>query len=398
MKARNAIILLLFLNLLSLAALIGLWQTQRSAKADPPPVIPVQRAAPMEKLPAHRGTNFNWQQVESADYRAYIANLRAIGCPEETIRDIVIADVTKLFAARKKALLHSEPWKYWQPNQPDGAQLTRQRQEGLQKLEQERHLLLAALLGPQVEEELARSEEGDALDRLQFLSPTQRAEILRLESRFKEARQAVYNEAEEYGSAPDWKRLKALHDQRESELAQTLSPGDLFEYQLRNDEVSERLRRSLTGFEPTEAEFRELFRLRKEQEKKFNLVDPSDTAALAEENADGLNTENQIKSYLGETRYLELRRSSDSRFRDFYRLTQQFDLSATTAATIYDRHLQMQNEITHMQRDPALTAEQKDKILRGYQEEIDALLHQTLGEEAYARYQAAGSAGAFLGN
>ena len=56
------------------------------------------------------------------------------------------------------------------------------------------------------------------------------------------------------------------------------------------------------------------------------------------------------------------------------------------------------NEITRMQSDPSLTAEQKDKILRGYQDEIDALLHQTLGEEAYARYQTAGSAGAFLGN
>src|SRR5262245_47947756 len=39
------------------------------------------------------GLNFSWSSVESSDYKQYIANLRAINCPEETIRDIVLADV-----------------------------------------------------------------------------------------------------------------------------------------------------------------------------------------------------------------------------------------------------------------------------------------------------------------
>jgi hypothetical protein len=45
---------------------------------------------------------FTWQEVESSDYRAYVANLREIGCPEQTIRDIIIADVNALYA-RKRA-------------------------------------------------------------------------------------------------------------------------------------------------------------------------------------------------------------------------------------------------------------------------------------------------------
>src|SRR2546427_564779 len=46
------------------------------------------------------GQPFNWREVESADFRKYIANLRSIGCPEETIRDIIITDVNKLYAAK----------------------------------------------------------------------------------------------------------------------------------------------------------------------------------------------------------------------------------------------------------------------------------------------------------
>src|SRR6516162_1933421 len=40
-----------------------------------------------------RRTFFSWRDVESPDYPVYIANLRAIGCPEQTIRDLIIADV-----------------------------------------------------------------------------------------------------------------------------------------------------------------------------------------------------------------------------------------------------------------------------------------------------------------
>ena len=37
-----------------------------------------------------------WESVEAADYREYIKNFRNIDCPEETIHDIILADVNKL--------------------------------------------------------------------------------------------------------------------------------------------------------------------------------------------------------------------------------------------------------------------------------------------------------------
>src|SRR5687767_3763335 len=50
------------------------------------------------------GQSVDWCMVESEDYVSYIANLRAIGCTEETIRDLIIADVNKLFEDRRKHL------------------------------------------------------------------------------------------------------------------------------------------------------------------------------------------------------------------------------------------------------------------------------------------------------
>ena len=52
---------------------------------------------------------FDWKSVESADYKTYLANLRAAGCPEETIRDIIRADVTKLYDEKKRAVRKESP-------------------------------------------------------------------------------------------------------------------------------------------------------------------------------------------------------------------------------------------------------------------------------------------------
>jgi hypothetical protein len=55
-----------------------------------------------------RSLPFQWAQIESTDYRTYVANLRGIGCPERTIRDIIIADVNGLYFARREKLRRSE--------------------------------------------------------------------------------------------------------------------------------------------------------------------------------------------------------------------------------------------------------------------------------------------------
>ena len=50
-----------------------------------------------------RRLHFKWDDVESDDYPIYIANLREIGCPESTIRDIIAAEVNQLYAKRQSA-------------------------------------------------------------------------------------------------------------------------------------------------------------------------------------------------------------------------------------------------------------------------------------------------------
>jgi hypothetical protein len=68
--------------------------------AHPPAVIPASLAAAKQVPKA-----FRWSQLESTDdYRIYVANLRAIGCPEPTVEEIVIGDAERGFSFERNQL------------------------------------------------------------------------------------------------------------------------------------------------------------------------------------------------------------------------------------------------------------------------------------------------------
>jgi hypothetical protein len=331
---------------------------------------------------------FNWQQVESEDYKTFIANLRSIGCPEETIRDIVIADVDKLFAARERALLGTDEWKYWRANDPLPAKISKEREALVASLREQKRAVIRALLGIELEEDLAKYNAGASeIAHLDFLSTRKRAEILAILNRFKEAKERIYADSERLGVAPDWKQLKAAFDQRETELAQLLSGVELREYQLRKDETADSLRRNLIGFETTEAEFQSLFQLLKPLEDKFSYVDAGDDSLQEQKWHDKTGVDAQIKSLLGDARYADYQRAGNPQFQELYRLTQQFDLPGDTAAAIFDQHHQMQSQLGQLS---SLTPDQRQDQLSRMQSELDSLLRSKLGEQAYAVFQARG--------
>jgi hypothetical protein len=89
----------------------------------------LKASAPASLLP------FRWSQLESTNYLTYIANLRAIGCPAQTVRDLIVADVDSLYAPKREKLLDQEA----QTGQDLGIQR--------QALQQEESDLIARLLG-----------------------------------------------------------------------------------------------------------------------------------------------------------------------------------------------------------------------------------------------------------
>jgi hypothetical protein len=92
---------------------------------------------------------FRWSQLESADYRTYVRNLRNSGCPEATVRAIVTADVAAVYRLKsheieqKLAALANGSWSV-QLKSYDEQQALKAR---LQKMPVEENSEIAYLLG-----------------------------------------------------------------------------------------------------------------------------------------------------------------------------------------------------------------------------------------------------------
>jgi hypothetical protein len=96
----------------------------------PPPAIP----------------GFHWRELESADYIEYVANLRAVGCPERIVRDIVVADIHKLYEERIVTFRPArvDPWR----NMEHRTQNKQAADKALRALRTEKLALLELLFGP----------------------------------------------------------------------------------------------------------------------------------------------------------------------------------------------------------------------------------------------------------
>src|SRR5258706_4848906 len=128
MMVRKLNVLLLIVNAGLLGGMAYFWFRNRPAPEEVASVTeePVAQAATNEPLVITNvqreviTNEFHWGQLESEDYRAYIARLRSIGCPEQTIRDIIIADLDKLFAPQVSlASGHRKNLKYWEPEEEE---------------------------------------------------------------------------------------------------------------------------------------------------------------------------------------------------------------------------------------------------------------------------------------
>src|SRR4030095_686740 len=125
-------------------AWVGYRQPGPAEKLSPQAAVEAGSNQPQSNVVVRRQF-FSWSEVESSDYPTYIANLRQIGCLEQTIRDIIIADVNAFYSKRRATELVTSDQQWWR-SEPDPAVV----QAAIEKaaaLETERRSLLTSLLG-----------------------------------------------------------------------------------------------------------------------------------------------------------------------------------------------------------------------------------------------------------
>jgi len=307
---------------------------------------------------------FTWSEVESPDYHTYIANLRDIGCPDQTIRDIILADVNAVYARRVATEIHFPTQEWWRST-PD-LRLTAQANAKLRALDRERRELLASLLGPEwaPAETFAAPQtatvtlDGPVLGQL----PVDTKEAINTVMAESQSRlEALQAKAAAEGRSPTSAELAALRDQTRQDLQRILPPAQLEEFLLRYSQNAVDLRAelgTLQYFNATPEEFRAMFRASDQFDQRIAaLADSTDPNDIRQRQSLEAQREQAIKLALGERRYALYRQLQDPGYRSAY--AQALKAGEPGAAqTVYEVNQASDAELARVLATSNLTEEQ----------------------------------------
>lgn len=332
----------------------------------------------------------DWRIVESEDYKKYIANLRAVGCPEETIKDIIIADVNKLFEARKREMTGStNKFQFWKTGTFFTDMFNEEKLAKHRELAKEKRDLLKELLGVDVAEKpdlMAGMNPYETL--LDFLPADRQNALVELEQSFAAKMMKRMKDAQRNPKA-----MLDLMKEKDAELLKVLSPQEKEEYDLRMSQTAMVMRMQMNDFQPTEQEFRDIFKMRKQFEDEYGMMGMQSNKPEDREKRQAAqkDLDNNIKNTLGEDRYREYKYDQDWTRSSLKDVAKEFNVPKEQAFKVFDLKAAAQEQAASVRKDKSLTPEQRQAALQAIQNETATAVNQVLGSAAGQAYFDKGS-------
>lgn len=358
-------------------------------------VAPAARAPLMaETLPsagqatasvAYRTNGFRWSRIETNHLVPFALNLRAIGCPGKTIRELINAR-----AVRALDRLGRDPGPklpFWTA----GLRRERAEHEAEREALAERDKILASVeqvLGPgSFPEDPKLREEFVDQAILRFVSgPMSEATFSRLRMALarQEARQEeIRARARGVVLAADERAMKQVSQQFRAELAAILSPAEFEELSARFGIMKSADRVSFEATDLTLAEIRELGRLH----WRFGAVGPEKGFGgdnLSEEEEAQLTRD--LRQFLGEPRYAEFERATDHDFKTLFELGKDNQLPREVAVQAFDLRQLTAAEVAALRGNKSLSDGERQQRLAAMQAETQAAMLKVLGATACQQY------------
>jgi len=345
---------------------------------------------------------FQWAQLESEDYRAYIARLRSIGCPEQTIRDIIIADLDKVLAPRvQMASGHRKNLKYWQSEEEELANDWDPREvaDKMQKIDREKREVIQELVGVDlVRERLKQKGIEDLYERrLSFLPDEKQTQVRRVLEKYDEQERAIRSKTAELGealTAQDKVTLQTLATQKQNEVAGMLDPDERKQYDLWMSPTANAVRHGLYGMNATESDFQAIYAVRKQFDAQWGQQDADSMDPQTRQQFDLAKSQldSKLREQLGDQKFRDYKRGEDEDYHQLCATMTRLQMPHEKANEIYDMKRDLVDARQTVINNPNLTAEQRDYTMRRLGEETETVLRQALGDRYYKVYVQAGYA------
>jgi hypothetical protein len=398
MSRRTAIMMSLGLNAALAAVACSLARREPLSAPETLVTKPMVIRAPVaaeaghaDSPPAGNSARIHWSLIESRDYPVYIANLRAIGCPEPTLRDIIYADVSEMFVRKRQAAFEPMERQFWDLMASDKAQHSDDEwQTKFDALKDEKEKLLGDLLGDAREQAAQKRRPPDPQAQLGFLSEEKQDQVARMFEKYSQLRRDLQPQSGQSIGPEGRESLKALMQQQEVDLQQLLNPEEYDEYKLRRSSAVHVVQ-NLYGFAPTEEESRAITRLQMDFEEGLRKSSPA--AMLDKQSIQAARqqaqkrVDEQVKGVLGEDRFGEFKRASDPQFQEIYRVAMRYNLPQTVAMRVYEIRNAAEHEANRLRKDAELGEDRRQAALETIEQETERAIGQHFGASGLKTYK-----------
>ena len=329
-----------------------------------------------------------WRTLQSDDLATFTANLRAAGFPDRLVRALIAGEIEERFRAREATLAPAKKTSYWQMDFTSEPLETRMARLDLKR---EKTRLREQLLGPDL---VAAEDEAFPI------APEKRAQLRMLVEDYGTLIADARSRAGAGAVATEKKELEFLEAEQKRELAALLTPQELADFNVARSGAVLDLRVQLRYFEPTDEEFRVISAVAKERRDAMQPTEARVTNAAAQQaREDAINRqEADLKAVLGEQRYADFKRASDSDYRLLRDLTARAQLPEENAALAFDLRAAALAAATTLASNQDMPTDAKKAAVTQLVEDTRAKLRGVLGADAGDAYlRGAENANSWLG-
>ncbi len=339
-----------------------------------------------------------WLDIHSADLKQLVRRLREAGCPDETVKDIVVAEVNRIYQARSRELWperYEDNAKFWKTQNTrynvEKQKQNRERYSKEREMQKEKSALLVELLGVDPEKQ-QRIEDGYAENynwqerEVAFLPESKRAAALKILDDFQDKQQEMYAANAGIHDAQSRAEQKQLEAEKLAALAGILSPAELREFELRQSQTASQLTSDLRSLSISREEYEAIFDIKKKYgDSIYNWsgLDKEEQKLVAENKK---LMQSELAASLGADKFKEYERGTDYQYQQLTRLAKRNDLPADTAGKVFDYKSTAEDAVKKLRDNNVMLNEQRQAALQQIRTETEATLKKTLGEKAYNSY------------
>jgi hypothetical protein len=337
-----------------------------------------------------RHENFTWEQVTSTNYLEFVKNLRAIGCPEQTVRDIVTSEINRVYARRRVTDVVYPNYQWWRSD-PD-PELVEAANNKIQSLEAERRNVLTSLLGVGWDNEskaIVAARAGITLTGpvLGDLSPTVKEAVYILVAQGQEKIEAYQEEQARQGKPVDPMEMVRLREEPFVSLVRILQPPEYDEFVLRYSPAAQQLRDELRGVELNPDQFRGVFNaVGAIMGQPVYFYAGDDTQLLLQQKQLQAQSQSLIKTALGPAIYNAYLQNLDPLYRASRQTVEQLGVPTADISPLYEINRATQAEMNRIRNDATLSNDEKVEALAQTQVQQQQSLEQLLGAAAFQKW------------